>query len=120
MQEKTTQKTIALAIKTSKLTASVLQKAMKMYLEHQKHKQPSHGKIPIKKLIDQGEGVKSIEVTEDNIKAFERVARKYNVDFAVRRDKTMEPPKYLVFFKSKDADMMRREAYHAKKSEQTA
>lgn len=43
MQEETTQKTIALAIKTSKLTASVLQKAMKMYLEHQKHKEPSHG-----------------------------------------------------------------------------
>ena len=51
MQEETTQKTIALAIKTSKLTASVLQKAMKMYLEHQKHKEPSHGKIPVKKLI---------------------------------------------------------------------
>lgn len=50
MQEETTQKTIALAIKTSKLTASVLQKAMKMYLEHQKHKEPSHGKIPVKKL----------------------------------------------------------------------
>ena len=49
MQEETTQKTIALAIKTSKLTASVLQKAMKMYLEHQKHKEPSHGKIPVKK-----------------------------------------------------------------------
>ena len=53
MQEETTQKTIALAIKTSKLTASVLQKAMKMYLEHQKHKEPSHGKIPVKKLVGQ-------------------------------------------------------------------
>ena len=90
MQEETTQKTIALAIKTSKLTASVLQKAMKMYLEHQKHKEPSHGKIPV----------------DDNIKAFERVARKYNVDFAVKRDKTTEPPKYLVFFKGKDADVI--------------
>lgn len=99
MQEETTQKTIALAIKTSKLTASVLQKAMKMYLEHQKHKEPSHGKIPVKKLVGQGAGAKSIEVTDDNIKAFERVARKYNVDFAVKRDKTTEPPKYLVFFK---------------------
>ena len=104
MQEETTQKTIALAIKTSKLTASVLQKAMKMYLEHQKHKEPSHGKIPVKKLVGQGAGAKSIEVTDDNIKAFERVARKYNVDFAVKRDKTTEPPKYLVFFKGRDAD----------------
>ena len=99
MQEETTQKTIALAIKTSKLTASVLQKAMKMYLEHQKHKEPSHGKIPVKKLVGQGEGAKSIEVTDSNIKSFERVARKYNVDFAVKKDKTTEPPKYLVFFK---------------------
>ena len=90
MQEETTQKTIALAIKTSKLTASVLQKAMKMYLEHQKHKEPSHGKIPVKKLVGQGEGAKSIEVTDSNIKSFERVARKYNVDFAVKRDKTTQ------------------------------
>ena len=104
MQEETTQKTIALAIKTSKLTASVLQKAMKMYLEHQKHKEPSHGKIPVKKLVGQGEGAKSIEVTDSNIKSFERVARKYNVDFAVKRDKTTEQPKYLVFFKGRDAD----------------
>ena len=74
MQEETTQKTIALAIKTFKLTASVLQKAMKMYLEHQKHKEPSHGKIPVKKLVGQGAGAKSIEVTDDNVKAFERVA----------------------------------------------
>ena len=106
MQEETTQKTIALAIKTSKLTASVLQKAMKMYLEHQKHKEPSHGKIPVKKLVSQGEGAKSIEVTDSNIKSFERVARKYNVDFAVKKDKTTEPPKYLVFFKGKDADVI--------------
>ena len=79
MQEETTQKTIALAIKTSKLTASVLQKAMKMYLEHQKHKEPSHGKIPVKKLVGQGEGAKSIEVTDSNIKSFERVARNADV-----------------------------------------
>ena len=46
------------------------------------------------------------EVTDSNIKSFERVARKYNVDFAVKKDKTMEPPKYLVFFKGKDADVI--------------
>ena len=97
MQEETTQKTIALAIKTSKLTASVLQRAMKMYLEHQKHKQPSHGKIPVKKLVGQGEGAKSIEVTDSNIKSFERVARKYNVDFAVKRIRPRNHPSILYF-----------------------
>lgn len=33
MQEEVTQKTIALAFKSSRLTADVLKKAMKMYLE---------------------------------------------------------------------------------------
>lgn len=100
MQEEVTQKTIALVIKTSKLNASVLKAAMRMYLNHQKQK--SHGKTSVKKLAGEGVGVSSIEVTEGNIKSFERVARKYNIDFAVKKDKTCEPPKYLVFFKGRD------------------
>ena len=34
------------------------------------------------------------------------MARKYNVDFAVKKDKTVEPPKYMVFFKGEDADVI--------------
>ena len=107
MQEEVTQKTIALVFKSSRLTADVLKKAMKMYLEHRKAgKQAIHGKMSVKKLVGQGMGASSIEVTDNNIKSFERVARKYNVDFAVKKDKTVEPPKYMVFFKGKDADVI--------------
>ncbi len=105
MQEEVTQKTIALLIKTSKLTAGVLKAAMRMYLNRQKQKaQRTHGKISVKKLVGEGAGVSSIEVTDGNIKSFERTARKYNVDFAVKKDKMTEPPKYVVFFKGRDAD----------------
>ena len=52
----------------------------------------------MKKLVGEGVGVSSIEVTDGNIKSFEWVARKYNVDFAVKKDKTTNPPKYVVFF----------------------
>lgn len=107
MQEEVTQKTIALVFKSSRLTADVLKKAMKLYLEHRKAgKQATHGKMSVKKLVGQGMGASSIEVTDNNIKSFERVARKYNVDFAVKKDKTVEPPKYMVFFKGKDADVI--------------
>ena len=103
MQEEVTQKTIALVIKTAKLDANVLKAAMRMYLNHRGQKsQNTHGKTSVKKLVGEGVGVSSIEVTDSNIKAFERVARKYNVDFAVKKDKTCEPPKYLVFFKGRD------------------
>ena len=107
MQEEVTQKTIALVIKTAKLDANVLKAAMRMYLNHRRQKaQKTHGKTSVKKLVGEGVGVSSIEVTDSNIKAFERVARKYNVDFAVKKDKTVEPPKYMVFFKGKDADVI--------------
>ena len=108
MQEEATQKTIAFAVKTAKLTAGVLKKLIKMYLDSQKQKanQPKHGKISIKELVGQNAGVSNIEVTDGNIKSFERVAKKYNVDFAIKKDKTTEPPRYLVFFKGRDADVL--------------
>ena len=49
-------------------------------------------------------GASSIEITDGNIKSFERVAKKYNVDFAIKKDKTTAPPKYVVLFKGRDAD----------------
>ena len=107
MQEEVTQKTIALVIKTAKLDANVLKAAMRMYLNHRRQKaQKTHGKTSVKKLVGEGVGVSSIEVTDGNIKSFERVARKYNVDFAVKKDKTTDPPKYVVFFKGRDADAL--------------
>ena len=91
MQEEVTQKTIALVIKIAKLDANVLKAAMRMYLNHRRQKaQKMHGKTSVKKLVGEGVGVSSIEVTDGNIKSFERVARKYNVDFAVKKDKTTD------------------------------
>ena len=110
MQEEVTQKTIALVIKTARLDANTLKAAMKMYLDHRRQKsrngQGTHGKTSVKKLIGEGAGVSSIEITDGNIKSFERTARKYNIDFAVKKDKTAEPPKYVVFFKGKDAEVV--------------
>ena len=39
-------------------------------------------------------------------KGFEKYARKYGVDYAITKDKSVFPPKYLVFFKARDADAM--------------
>ena len=71
MQEETNEKTIALYIKTGKLTAQQLQKAMKALLaqmkkQHDKQKIP-HGKQTLKQLMKQNAGVSNIEITKDNI-----------------------------------------------------
>ena len=108
MQEEVNQKVVSLSIRTGKLTANVLAKAMKMFLDAQKNKshQYARGKQSLKQLMEQNAGATNIEVDESNIKSFDRVARKYHIDYAVKKDKTMDPPKYFVFFKSRDQDAM--------------
>ena len=107
MQEEVNKKVFALIRKSTKLTSSVLREAMKMYLNHRKNKkQNTHGKTTVKKLVGEGNGASTIEINEGNIKDFERVAKKYNIDFAVKKDKTAEPPKYIIFFKAKDSDVL--------------
>lgn len=106
-----TNKTTALVFRASKLTGDTLAKAMKAYLNHRKQAsqgEPVHGKMKVSELVGQGQGASSIEVTDNNIRSFEKVAKKYNVDFAVKKDKTVDPPKYMVFFKSKDTDVISR------------
>ena len=34
------------------------------------------------------------------------MARKYGIDYSLRKDKSEEPPRYFVFFKAKDTDTM--------------
>ena len=65
-----------------------------------------HGRLLSTQLIGQNQGVSNIEVTDGNIKSFERTASKYGLDFALKKDVSVEPPSYLVFFKGRDVDVM--------------
>ena len=108
MQDEINEKTVALYIKTGKLTAEMLQKAMKALLAKGKQqigKQP-HGKQTLRQLMKQNTGVSNIEITDGNIKAFESTAKKYGIDYALKKDTTEQPPRYLVFFKGRDADVL--------------
>lgn len=110
MQDEINEKVIALSIRTTKLTAEMLQKSIRFMLSQIKKQLDKpvqhHGKQTLKQLMKQNAGVSSIEITDSNIKSFERVARKYGVDFAVKKDRSVSPPKYLVFFKGRDADAL--------------
>ena len=107
MQEEVTGKTVALIVDGAKMSEQVFEKAVKKFLEEvQKSKQPKiyRGKQTLKQLAGQNAGLANIEISDKNIKAFTHVAKKYHVDFALKKDTTAEQPRYLVFFKSRDAD----------------
>ena len=118
MQDDINQKTIAIAIKTGKVTARVLRDVLRALLRHwrsQRQKQAhasgkdevvNHGKKTLKQLQAQGHELTSIEITDENIKSFEHCARKYGVDFSLKKDRTANPPQYYVFFKARDTKVM--------------
>ena len=107
MQEEVTRGAVTLIVNGSKMTEQVFEKAVKKFLkEIQKNKQPKiyRGKQTLKQLASQNSGLANIEISDKNIRAFTSVAKKYHVDFALNKDTAAEQPRYLVFFKSRDAD----------------
>ena len=111
MQEEVENKTLTLAINGSKLTGRMFKSAISKYLAHRREvKQQKrrsrdspvipHGKQTVKQLIGQDQGVSNIEINDPTIKDFERIARKYGVDYAVRKER--DPPRFLVFYKAHD------------------
>lgn len=75
-------------------------------MKGQKASEVPSGKQSVKDLIGQNQGVSNIDIARTDLKGFEGIARKYGIDYAIRKDKSVDPPKYLVFFKARDADAM--------------
>ena len=110
LQEEITQKTLGLCVEASKMTAQLLQQAMKKVLadmeKHKKNPQLRHGKQTLRQLMKHNTGVSNIEITDQNIRAFSATAKKYGIDFALKKDTSGDIPRYLVFFKGRDADVI--------------
>lgn len=114
MQEEIENRTVNLAISTTKLTArGIIRLAAKglAYIKRKSHEAALKNKKPdgrqtIQQLIGQNQGVTNIDILQTDLKGFEKYARKYGVDYAITKDKSVFPPKYLVFFKARDADAM--------------
>ena len=115
MQEEVENRTVAIVTSSAKFTGRLFKAAICKYLEHRKLSKANkaraspvvpHGKQTVKQLIGQNQGVSTIESNDPDIKAFERVARKYGVDYAIKKVRTDDKPKFVIFFKARDADAL--------------
>lgn len=108
MQEEVESKVAVLIVNTGKLTEQELRKALTAMLRELKGKMDDakrpHGKMTVKQLTAQNQGMQSIEVSDKNIGSFNRIARKYGIDFAPFKVKGEN--RYLIFFKAPDKDAM--------------
>ena len=104
IDEDVSRRTISLSIRTGKLTARTLACALravgrKIQKEHRARQTP-HGRQSVKQLMAHGAATNSIELAGAP-KDFDRVARRWGVDYAFYKT---GPDKYLLFFKSGQAD----------------
>ena len=117
MQEEVENRTLPLVVSGTKFTGRMFKAAISKYMTHRKEKKLQkqrsrdapvipHGKQTVKQLVGQNQGISNIEITDPSIKEFEKIARKYGVDYAVKKDRSSSPPKYLIFFKGRDADAL--------------
>lgn len=134
MQEEVDEKTVTLIINGGKISANILKtvllkliqqideknriveadrreqqkiKAAKKEAEHELKKGPySPGKKTLNEMLRDGSQLSNIEITDNNIRSFEKVARKYGISYSLKKDRSSDPPKYLVFFRAKDVDVM--------------
>ena len=127
MQEEVENRTVNLAVSTTKLTARNLIRAFRWYLMHRDrkrlNKQMKHpfkeGKQSVEDLLKAGVSTDKIELPDGSAKDFCKTAKKFGVDYAIREDKTSDPPRYVVFFKGKDTEVLDQvvKEYNAKANE---
>ena len=115
MQEEVENRTVNLAISTTKLTGRSLVNAFRAYLNHRRNVkarkasiQDTHivGEQTIDQLLGQNQGATNIEIEKTEIAGFKRILNKYGVDYAIIKDRSQEPPRFLVFFKARDGDAL--------------
>lgn len=136
MQDEVNEKTISLCVQCTRMTAGVLKVVMGKFLndrdrrkqrkvqirqakksgkaqergrikeQRRQQRKIPHGKQTMKQLMANGAELTNIRITDQNIRSFDRVARKYGIDYSLKRDNSVSPPKYMVFFRAKDVNVM--------------
>ncbi|MBR3245772.1 MAG: PcfB family protein [Parasporobacterium sp.] len=112
MQEEISQRTVAIMIRGAEFSADTLQKSIKAVLNHAKNKvkksvNAEHkGRQSLRSLQKEKTSLSTVELNRQNLSGFERIARKYGIEYSLVKDKTSEVPNYILFFKGKDEAVM--------------
>ena len=133
MQEEVDEKTVALVINGGKISGRILKAALEKMVhgieekrrltgsETEAQRKEKHakkaaqkevkkankpGRRTLKSMMESGSELSNIEITDNNIRSFEKVARKYRIQYSLKKDKSVTPPNYIVFFRAKHAEVM--------------
>ena len=114
MSDEVGNRTVNLAVSTTRMTARSIIRGIRWYLisrnqrrmREEMNRNFKEGKQSVSELVKTGVSTDKIELPDGSAKDFCKMAKKYGVDYAIRKDKTRNPPRYIVFFKAKDSEVL--------------
>ena len=116
MQEEANQKTVGIVVQAGKFTMHEFGRACEKYSQYRrdkkrmrrtdptKYKVNQPKKIKVKQMMKEGESVKRVNLEELDVSEFSKIARKNGLRFAVNKDKSTNPPTYVVYFKARSGE----------------
>lgn len=117
MQEEVSQKSMAFIVQTGKMTGKVFLQAIEKYLALERQRKqlntrekslhPAYkGRMAIREMMKERSGLSNIEIHDQHIHDFEKIARRYGIEYAIKKVLDKTPPHYLVFFRGRDTDIL--------------
>ena len=118
MQEEVENRTLTLIVSGTKFTGRLFKAAISKYMAHRREKKLEKQRGRDSPVTPQGQADREAahraepgasptsRSTTRPSRILRRIARKYGVDYAVKKDRSASPPKYLIFFKGRDADAL--------------
>ena len=117
MQEEVSQKSMAFIVQTGKMTGKVFLQAIEKYLAQERQRKqlnarekslhPAYkGRMTIREMMKERSGLSNIQIHDEHIHDFERIARRYGIEYAIKKVRDKTPPHYLIFFRGRDTDIL--------------
>ena len=109
MQEDVDNKTIALAVKATKITGKLIKEAVVKFLQLCKkgmanRAQNKSGEVSLDDLRSRNGELNSVVIQDSDTKRLDKVCRKYHVRYSVFKK---DNDQFIILFKSPDAESMR-------------
>lgn len=109
MQEYIHERSAAIVMRGTRLTGGLFLKALRSLSNRVKNPKLHRGKQSLGQLVRHSKTIDSVNINDPGMKLFERIARKYHVNYTIRVDKTAAkgaPKKYIMLFHADQRELI--------------
>lgn len=118
MQDEVNERSVSLCVRGTRLGAESLARTMRAFLASRQRNRDRRGRaspseggnregvMSLRALRATGAQLEKATLAEGGIGSFALIARRYKVAYSLMRDRSCDPPRWIVFFRAKDSAAM--------------